>query len=248
MSSLSKSSLVTVTRDDYFSEIIEVYGTNVNSVICNFLGNAEKKLKVETSNTIIRIYGNYTNQYKDQIIYVEKGQSANLDLGLSYLQQQKLISVVTSTSDVPPGKDLLQFTQDVDNQYLTVKYKVFVTDASGVSEFDIEQRINNDFSFGTNFLKSYFPSIPGEVPPKFKVIDYVIYESGKNYFVGNTFTVPGGTGNSAIISVSSVNANGNVLNISIDYSGSYSESPTITYQYHSNTGSNLVIGLVMGVE
>jgi hypothetical protein len=248
MASISKSSLVTVTRDGYFSENISVSGTNVTSVVCIFQGDPEKNLKIETSNTNIRIYGNYKNQYKDQIIYVEKGASANLDLGLSFLQQQKIITVLNSVADVPPGKDLLQFSQDISNQYLEVTYKVFVNDLSGNSEFELEQRINNDFSFGTNFLKSYFPTLPGEIPPKFKVEDYTIYDNGKNYFVGNTFVVPGGTGNSAVISVSQVNANGNVLSISIDNPGSYTEAPTITYQYHSNTGSNLVIGLVMGTE
>lgn len=247
MSSLSKSSLVSVTRDQIFSDFITVSGANVTGVSCVFLGDPENNLKIQTTTTSVAIYGNYTNQYKDQIIFMEKGGSANLDLGIDFLKQQKIISVVKSTSEVPPGKDLLEFTQDVRDG-ITVNFKVYVNDDSGTSEFDITQTINNDFSFGTNFLKSYYPLLPGEREPKFKVEDYTIYDNGKNYFVGNTFIVPGGTGTSAILSVTEVNSNGNVITISIDNPGSYTKEPTVTYEYTSNTGSNLVIGLVMGVE
>lgn len=247
MASISKSSLVSVTRDQVFSDTITVSGTNVTGVSCVFLGDPESNLTIQTTTSSITIYGNYTNQYKDQIIFVEKGGSANFDLGIDFLKQQRLISVVKSISEVPFGKELLEFTQDVRDG-ITVNFKVYVNDDSGTSEFDVTQTINNDFSFGTNFLKSYYPLLPGEREPKFKVKDYTIYDNGKNYFVGNTFVVPGGTGTSAVLSVTQVNVNGNVLTLSIENPGSYTQEPTITYEYTSNTGSNLVIGLVMGVE
>lgn len=247
MASLSKTSLTTITREQVFSDTITVSGTNITGVSCVFLGDPESNLTIQTTTTSVTIYGNYTNQYKDQIIFMEKGGSANFDLGIDYLKQQRIIFVVKSTSEVPSGKDLLEFTQDVRNG-ITVNFKVYVNDDLGTSEFDVTQTINNDFSFATNFLKSYYPLLPGEREPKFKVENYTIYDSGKNYFVGNTFVVPGGTGTSAILSVTEVNSNGNVISLSIDNPGSYTQEPTVTYEYTSNTGSNLVIGLLMGVE
>jgi len=83
-----------------------------------------------------------------------------------------------------------------------------------------------------------------------KVVSATITAAGTGYAAGNTFTATGGTGTSAVLTVTTVNANGNVTAVSITVAGDYTALPTLTNNpFTSNTGSgtgftaNLAIGV-----
>jgi hypothetical protein len=83
-----------------------------------------------------------------------------------------------------------------------------------------------------------------------KVVSATIYQPGTGYAVGNTFTATGGTGTSAVLTITTVNAQGNVTGISITTAGDYTALPTLLINpFTSNTGSgtgftaNLSIGV-----
>lgn len=76
------------------------------------------------------------------------------------------------------------------------------------------------------------------VTPNVKVVSVTIVKPGYGYAVGNTFTATGGTGNSAVLYVTSVDANGNVTGVSITNAGNYTQIPTQNLNpFTSNTGT-----------
>ena len=90
-----------------------------------------------------------------------------------------------------------------------------------------------------------------EVTTNASVTGAAITANGTGYAVGNTFTATGGTGTSAVLTVSSIDANGNVTGVSITTAGDYSIIPTMTNNpFTSNTGSgtgftaSLTLGLL----
>jgi hypothetical protein len=71
-----------------------------------------------------------------------------------------------------------------------------------------------------------------------KVVGVTITAAGTGYEVGNTFTATGGTGTAAVLTVDTVDGNGNVTAVSITTVGDYTVVPTITDNpFTSNTGS-----------
>ena len=79
---------------------------------------------------------------------------------------------------------------------------------------------------------------PATVATNASVTGTAITANGSGYRVGNTFTATGGTGTSAVLTVTSVNANGNVTGVSISTAGDYTVLPTVTNNpFTSNTGS-----------
>jgi hypothetical protein len=82
------------------------------------------------------------------------------------------------------------------------------------------------------------------------VISVQIGNPGTGYEIGNTFIATGGTGNSAVLTVDSVDVNGNVTSITITNPGQYISLPILQNNpFTSNTGSgtgftaNLSIGI-----
>jgi hypothetical protein len=72
------------------------------------------------------------------------------------------------------------------------------------------------------------------------VVGVTITAAGTGYAAGNTFTATGGTGTSAVLTVTTVNANGNVTGVSITTVGDYTVVPTVTDNpFTSNTGSGV---------
>lgn len=70
------------------------------------------------------------------------------------------------------------------------------------------------------------------------VVEVTITAPGTGYAVGNTFTATGGTGTAAVLTVDTVDGNGNVTAVSITTAGDYTVVPTITDNpFTSNTGS-----------
>jgi hypothetical protein len=83
-----------------------------------------------------------------------------------------------------------------------------------------------------------------------KITGVEITNPGTGYESGNTFTVTGGTGESALLTIDTVDGNGNVTSILITDEGIYSEVPIVTNNpFTSNTGTgtgftaNLTFGL-----
>lgn len=83
-----------------------------------------------------------------------------------------------------------------------------------------------------------------------KVVSATITAAGTGYAVGNTFTATGGTGTSAVLTITTVDGNGNVTAVSITTAGDYTVLPTLENNpFTSNTGSgtgftaNLAIGV-----
>jgi hypothetical protein len=73
-----------------------------------------------------------------------------------------------------------------------------------------------------------------------KVVSATIKTPGTGYFVGNTFTATGGSGTTALLTVTSVNANGNVTGVSISTAGGYTSVPVANDNpFTSNTGSGI---------
>jgi len=71
-----------------------------------------------------------------------------------------------------------------------------------------------------------------------KVVAATITAPGTGYAVGNTFTATGGTGTSAVLTINTVDGNGNVTAVSITTVGDYTAVPTLTDNpFTSNTGS-----------
>lgn len=71
-----------------------------------------------------------------------------------------------------------------------------------------------------------------------KVVSVTITAAGEGYAVGNTFTATGGTGTSAVLTVDTVNEDGNVTAVSITTVGDYTAVPTLEDNpFTSNTGS-----------
>ena len=71
-----------------------------------------------------------------------------------------------------------------------------------------------------------------------KVVAVTITAAGEGYAVGNTFTATGGTGTSAVLTVTTVNVDGNVTAVSITTVGDYTAVPTLEDNpFTSNTGS-----------
>jgi hypothetical protein len=71
-----------------------------------------------------------------------------------------------------------------------------------------------------------------------KVVAVTITAAGEGYEVGNTFTATGGTGTSAVLTVSTVNEDGNVTAVTITTAGDYTAVPTLEDNpFTSNTGS-----------
>jgi len=82
------------------------------------------------------------------------------------------------------------------------------------------------------------------------VVSATITNAGTGYAVGNTFTATAGTGTSAVLTITTVDGNGNVTAVSITTAGDYTVLPTLTNNpFTSNTGSgtgftaNLAIGV-----
>ena len=70
------------------------------------------------------------------------------------------------------------------------------------------------------------------------VVGVTITAAGTGYAAGNTFTATGGTGTAAVLTVTTVNASGNVTGVSITTVGDYTVVPTVTNNpFTSNTGS-----------
>jgi hypothetical protein len=71
-----------------------------------------------------------------------------------------------------------------------------------------------------------------------KVVAVTITAPGTGYAVGNTFTATGGTGTSAVLTINTVDGNGNVTAVSITTVGDYTAVPTFENNpFTSNTGS-----------
>jgi hypothetical protein len=71
-----------------------------------------------------------------------------------------------------------------------------------------------------------------------KVVAATITAAGEGYEVGNTFTATGGTGTAAVLTITSVNEDGNVTGVSITTEGDYTAVPTLEDNpFTSNTGS-----------
>jgi hypothetical protein len=70
------------------------------------------------------------------------------------------------------------------------------------------------------------------------VVGVTITAPGTGYEVGNTFTATGGTGTAAVLTVDTVDVNGNVTAVTITVAGDYTVVPTVTDNpFTSNTGS-----------
>jgi hypothetical protein len=70
------------------------------------------------------------------------------------------------------------------------------------------------------------------------VVSATITAAGTGYAVGNTFTATAGSGTAAILTITTVNASGNVTGVSITTPGAYTALPTLTNNpFTSNTGS-----------
>ena len=78
-----------------------------------------------------------------------------------------------------------------------------------------------------------------------------IYAPGTGYSNGNVMTVTGGTGTSANLTVSNVDANGNILAVTISTAGNYSVIPTLNANpFTSNTatvGRGFTANLRLGI-
>ena len=84
-----------------------------------------------------------------------------------------------------------------------------------------------------------------------KTVSATITAAGTGYVQGDVFTATGGTGTSTTLTVSTVNANGNVTAVSITAVGDYTALPTLTNNpFTSNTsvgGRGFTATLSMGV-
>jgi hypothetical protein len=80
---------------------------------------------------------------------------------------------------------------------------------------------------------------PATATVNVKVVSVSINAGGTGYAVGNTFTVTGGTGTSAVVTATTVAANGAITGLSITTAGRYSAVPVLTNlnTFTSNTGS-----------
>jgi hypothetical protein len=69
-------------------------------------------------------------------------------------------------------------------------------------------------------------------------VGVTITAPGTGYAAGNTFTATGGTGTAAVLTVDTVDVNGNVTAVTITVAGDYTVVPTVTDNpFTSNTGS-----------
>jgi hypothetical protein len=84
-----------------------------------------------------------------------------------------------------------------------------------------------------------------------KTVGVTITAAGTGYLTGQVFTATGGTGTATTLTVSTVNANGNVTAVSITQAGDYTALPTLTNNpFTSNTtvaGVGFTATLSMGV-
>lgn len=83
------------------------------------------------------------------------------------------------------------------------------------------------------------------------VVGVTINTAGTGYAVGNTFTTTGGTGTAGVLTVTTVDTNGNVTGVSITTVGDYTVLPTLTANpFTSNTGSGtgFTANLSMGIS
>jgi hypothetical protein len=80
---------------------------------------------------------------------------------------------------------------------------------------------------------------PATATVNVKVVGVTIRTAGIGYAAGNTFTPSGATGTTnAVITITSVDANGNVTGVNITTAGKYSAVPTANLNpFTSNTGS-----------
>ena len=164
MATLSKESLVTVTRYQNFTDSIEIIPTGtVTEVTCVSEGQQDSGITISTSLGSITISGiNKDVPWDDIGIYVEKGSSDLLETPKQ----------VIGTSNIPPGKDLISYSQDLKDQIIK-NYNVVVKESvtpeapegeeapppsaeEVITNFVVTQTIVNDWSSGTTFVKNYY--------------------------------------------------------------------------------------------
>lgn len=153
MATLSKETLVTVTRYQNFTDSIEITPTGtVTEVTCVSQGQQDSGITISTSLSSITISGlNRDVPWDDIALYVEKGSSDKLETPRR----------VVGTGNIPPGKDLISYAQDLKNQIvktynITVKEEDPLTFEETVTNFTVTQTISNDWSSGTQFVRNYY--------------------------------------------------------------------------------------------
>ena len=156
MATVTPLILTSVVRNQFFDITISVTsGGTINKIICvpNF---QDPSINIQTTLSQIRISGNnLTVEYNDYIKYVEEGSSAADGESLG-LQEP---SVVVGIQNVPSGKSLYEFNQDLKDDVIRT-YTVFVEETvlplSTNTSYTLTQTIRNDWYFGKTFLENYF--------------------------------------------------------------------------------------------
>jgi hypothetical protein len=161
MATLSKESLVTVTRYQNFTDNIDIIPTGtVTEVTCVSEGQQDSGISISSSLSSITISGvNKDIPWNDIGIYVEKGSSDLLET------PKQVIGI----SNIPPGKDLISYSQDLKQQVIK-NYNVTVKESVSsegeeepppspeevITNFVVTQTIVNDWSSGTTFVRNYY--------------------------------------------------------------------------------------------
>lgn len=171
----------------------------------------------------------------------------------------------TSVPKFAPSTVKLENTQDNSNlMYANTTADAFITGATiGVFGVSPEETFGTGnvgtltiVTAGTGFTVRPTLTITGANTTQATalangtVVSATITAAGTGYAVGNTFTATGGTGTSAVLTITTVDGNGNVTAVSITTAGDYTALPTLTNNpFTSNTGSgtgftaNLAIGV-----
>lgn len=140
-----------VVRQNYFSESVTVVGANVVSVTCTAVGGKDSGISISSGLSQVTISGRYLDtSFDDVSIYVEKGSSNLLESPKS----------VVGVGNVPAGKELYEFNQDLKDDILK-EYSIVITEELVLGTLTtttatVSQYLKNDWTFGKDFMDGYF--------------------------------------------------------------------------------------------
>lgn len=158
MATISKDTLVTVIRNEYFSDNVLVTSagtiTNINCTP-NF---SDASINVQISTASVTISGNNLGiVYIDTTKYIEKGSSGPAGDNVG----EQSVSEVIGIDKVPSNKEMFEFNQDLKDDVIRT-YNLSVTETVGIpaitttTNFVLTQTIRNNWSFGKPFIENYF--------------------------------------------------------------------------------------------